>query len=376
MLLLFLSEFVRASLLVSLLPTLVTVGFRLPLDVAAFAISAHYLMDTLGRSPAGWLIDRFGARRVTGAGMAIALGALLLVATAAPTSPLWAYLALYGVGTSPLWPSVITTATLGREDNRGGIIGGIFALWLVAIGVGPMLMTFLLPDHLKAAILLVLAVQLVALAAARILPARGPHLAVALPGPALWRRIREIRVLFPGMFAQTMTVGLLLPVLNTFLRHILGLTGLRYGELLAVGGGLAVLLMVPVGALTDRFGERLPLAAGFLMAGGALIVLGQVRSFWPAASLAAVIGIAYALILPSWNSLLASTVDAGSAGSLWGVFMTVEGLGLTLGPVLGARAWDILPPEGPFLLAGLILAAMSLFYALYPLDRLRREMRP
>ncbi|MHB1505788.1 MAG: MFS transporter [Sulfobacillus sp.] len=369
--LLFLSEFVRATVLVSLLPDLVTVSFGLPLSIAAFAISAHYLMDTFGRSPSGWLVDRFGARAVTGVGTAISLLALFMVSRATVTSPLWLILAVYGIGTSPLWPSVITTATRGREEKRGSVIGGIFAIWIVAIGVGPVLMNFLLPAHLQTGLMIILAVQAVAFLLALLLPARAAHLGVPLPSLAVWRQVGKVSVLFPGMFAQTMTIGILLPELNLFLHNVLGLIGFRYGEMLAVGGGLAVLLMVPLGRMADRAGVRRPLVIGFGLAAVGLVFFGQARQFWPAALLAAMIGVAFALILPAWNTLLASTVHPRAEASLWGVFMTVEGLGLTVGPVLGAAAWGLMKPEGPFLLAAVILAVMCLFYALYPLDRLK-----
>ncbi len=367
----FLCEFVRATVLVSLLPDLVTVEFGLPLSIAAFAISAHYLMDTLGRSPSGWLVDRFGARAVTGMGAALSLLALFMVSRAGPTAPLWLFLAVYGVGTSPLWPSVITTATRGREERRGSVIGGVFAIWIIAIGVGPVLMNFLLPAHLKTGLMIVLAVQALAFLMALLLPARAAHAGVPLPSWKLWRRVGKVSVLFPGMFAQSMTVGVLLPVINLFLHNVLGLIGFRYGELLAVGGGLAVVLMVPLGRIADKSGVRRPLVAGFAMAAIGLVLLGETRQFWPAALLAALMGIGFALILPAWNTLLASTVHPSAEAALWGVFMTVEGLGLTVGPVLGAAAWGILKPEGPFLLAAVILAAMAVFYALYPLERLR-----
>lgn len=357
----------------SVLPTLVTLRFGLPLDVAALAISAHYLTDTLGRSPSGWLIDRLGAGRVMEAGMALAVLAILLVAFAGPASPLWLYLALYGVGTSPLWPAVITSATDGRAEDRGRIIGGIFTVWIVAIGLGPMLMNFVLPAHLKAALTGLLLIQLVALLVARTLPMGSRRFTPPFPDRTLWHRVRQIKVLFPGMFAQTLTVGILLPVINTFIRRVLGLTGFRYGELLAFGGCLAVVLMIPFGRLSDRFGVRPPLVAGFALAGAGLIVLGAARQFLEAMALAAMVGVAYALILPAWNSLLASTVDRPTAGALWGVFMTVEGLGLTTGPLVGVRAWDLLQPFGPFLVCGGILLVMSLFYAVYPLDRLTLE---
>jgi DHA1 family multidrug resistance protein-like MFS transporter len=373
--LLFAVEFVRAALLVSLLPFMVTHAFGLPLDVAAVAISAHYLLDTLGRSPSGLLVDRVGPRTVLFSGLVASLGLLLLLSFATTHTPLWLLLGLYGLAISPLWPVVIGRAAAGG-DRRGEMMGGVFALWLVAIGLGPIAMNILLQMiGWQVAFGLLLAVQTVAVVLAAGVPLGGRTTGGGLPRE-LWRHVRRVAVLFPGMFVQTMTLGLLLPVINAFAGQYLGAVGFRYAELLALGGGTAVVLMVPLGRLADRLGARQPLAVGLLLAAVGLVALGLSRNFWAAVGLAGLIGGAYALILPAWNNFLASVVPRQVRGALWGLFMTVEGLGLTVGPVLGAKAWDLWRPTGPFFLAAGVLLAMGVFYLTAPLSRLTDGERP
>jgi DHA1 family multidrug resistance protein-like MFS transporter len=368
--LLFASEFVRASLLVSLLPFIVTHRFGLPLDVAALAISAHYLMDTIGRSPSGWLVDRIGPKSVLLFGLAMALVMLVLFGLSRSTSPFWIYIALYGLCISPLWPVVIGRAATDGE-RRGEMVGGVFALWLVAIGLGPIIMNIVLQTgDWRVGFFILLGVQSVAILLA-LTASYGPSHPTPFLPQELWYHVKRLAILFPGMFVQTMTLGLLIPVINTFAARYIGAVGFRYAELLVLGGGTAVVLMVPLGRLTDRLGSHYPLSLGLLLAAVGLVGIGLVRHFWPAVALAGLVGGAYALILPAWNNFLASMVTKRLRGTLWGLFMTVEGLGLTVGPYLGAKAWDLWRPEGPFFLAALVLLGMGVFYLTVPLGHLR-----
>jgi len=42
--------------------------------------------------------------------------------------------------------------------------------------------------------------------------------------------------------------------------------------------------------------------------------------------------------------------------------MTVEGLGVALGPVVGGALWEAFGPHIPFLVGGFIFLGLSLFY--------------
>jgi MFS family permease len=369
-----LGEFVRTGLLVTLLPALATGRWHIGLEAAAWAISVHYLVDTLGRTPAGWLVDRYGTRRVLSVGMALAFAPLLLLFfLGGHHVPLFLLTGLYGVGTAPLWPATVTEATGDRRQSAGHVMGYVFAAWLVGAGLGPILTN--LAVHASFAwgfLLLILGQGFVLFWAPAMTGITRRLTRPREPWQALWQALWHVRPLLPGMFAQTLTLGLFLPILNLFAQHVLHLGPISYAELLFGAGGVAVVLMVPLGRMADLVGVKTPLAVGFALAAVAVLLLGDARSFSTALAFGAMAGLAYALILPAWNSLLASVAPGGAEGSLWGVFMSVEGLGLSFGPVLGAHAWEMFGVRGPFEAAGVVLTVMALFYLSYPLQNLRR----
>ncbi len=371
----FFGEFVRTGVLITLLPALATQRWHVGIDAAAWAISAHYLVDTIGRAPAGWLVDRWGTRRPLAVGMLIAIIALTLLFTIGNRVPLFVLTGLYGIGTAPLWPATVTEATGDRNQSVGGAMGYVFAAWLVGAGLGPVLTNVLVHHDFYYAFILLLGVQAIGAVWAPLVTGftkrlRRPSTPLHALLSALWR----VRPLLPGMFAQTMSLGLFLPIINVFAQRVLGLNPYGYAELLFGAGAVAVLLMVPLGHLSDRIGIKLPLVVGFGLASVAVFLLGGARSFDSALGFGILAALAYAFILPAWNSLLASVAPGGAEGSLWGVFMSVEGLGLAVGPVLGARAWDRFGVRGPFAAAAVLLGVMAVFYLSYPLYRLRRPI--
>ncbi len=372
-LIVFFGEFVRNGVLITLLPALATQRWHVGLVAAAWAISAHYLVDTICRTPAGWLVDRFGTRRPLAVGMVIALVALVLLFALGGKVPLYLLTGLYGIGTAPLWPATVTEATGDRLQSAGGAMGYVFAAWLVGAGLGPVLTNVLVHGSFGYAFALLLGVQMIgALWAPLVTGVTRRLLRPATPLRALASALWRVRPLLPGMFAQTMSLGLFLPIINVFAQRVLGLNPVGYAELLFGAGAVAVLLMVPFGHLADRIGIKTPLVVGFGLASIALTLLGGARTFGAALGFGVLAALAYAFILPAWNSLLASVAPGGAEGSLWGVFMSVEGLGLATGPVLGARAWSQFGVRGPFVVAAIVLCIMAIFYLSYPLHRLRR----
>ena len=368
-------EFTRGAMLIILVPFLVTVVLHQSLDVAAFAISAHYFVDTVLRTPSGWVIDRTGTRGPLVAGIVLGVFTVTALALFSMQMPLWVVTGVFGIGTAPLWPSVVTTTSDHGSDDRGGRLGSVFAGWLVGAGLGPVVLNLVLKRNLIDAFAVLIGGQVVALLLALLTPNRQPHrVSSKRASLAIVQSVRRLFVLFPGMFAQTMVLGVLMPIASVYIRRVLGLTGFGFDKLLFLGGGIAVLAMVPMGRLSDRLGVRLPLTAGFGLVGFGLLIFPAVRSFYSVVLLAGLIGTAYALLLPAWNNFLASVIPSEAAGSMWGIFMSVEGLGLTVGPLLGAQAWDRVGPVGPFWLGGLILVVMATFYGLYPLQRLMHPL--
>jgi MFS family permease len=140
------------------------------------------------------------------------------------------------------------------------------------------------------------------------------------------------------------------------------------------GGGAMVLALVPFGRLADRVGYRGVLTVGFALAATMLLVLISRHGLRQALPPIMLLGLAYAMILPAWNGLLTSSAPHERRGSLMGFFMTVEGAGFALGPPLGGALATMLGSSTwPFYGAALMLAAMTVLYALLPLQRFRLD---
>ncbi len=188
--------------------------------------------------------------------------------------------------------------------------------------------------------------------------------------------LREIRALFPGMFVQTLAIGILIPVLTPYARVVLGVSPQMQSVAMLTVGGATVILLPVMGKLIDRVGARPFLSGGFLLTAVALVLFTLQTSVWPAIGFMVLLGFSYAMILPSWNSVLDRAIDREKRGAMWGVFMTVEGLGTAAGPYIGGRLWQTVGPQAPFLLSASVVGVMGLVYVFMRIPGLGRRLEP
>ncbi len=93
-------------------------------EVAAMITAAYYAAITLGRISVGFVVDRWGNRRLVAAGTALALaGALLFAST---TSPIAAALALglIGLGFAPVYPCLMHEAPRRFASEAAQVVIG------------------------------------------------------------------------------------------------------------------------------------------------------------------------------------------------------------------------------------------------------------
>jgi|GEM_PF-418966 Arabinose efflux permease len=148
LIILFLVEFVKGALLVTVVPVYMNVVLGLSAYVVGWALALQYAGDNLFRTPMGWLIDRIGYRTGIVTGTFLAMLSVLMMAFARNSWWMIAGTTLLGVGTSPLWPSVITGATEeAGESARGSVMSVIYVAWLSGTGVGPVVINFFIHDR-------------------------------------------------------------------------------------------------------------------------------------------------------------------------------------------------------------------------------------
>jgi MFS family permease len=399
-------EFIRMSLFITFLPSFMT-SLHFTTMAIAVVISANVLADNLSKSAVGWLVDHRGPWPVLLAGSITALfGVVLIVLFHEKLFFLSIAGILIGLGVAPTWPAAITGSiqTVG-EENRAKIISIISTVWLAGGGLGPVLMGHLIDTRKRQflsklgmplinayktglVIMLAIAVLAVVICVLGLISwRRTPHLCTSNldseTGERRTHRIQDIlkrlwkvKGLVPGMFFQTFTLGMLMPNLLPYATGTIGLSEGQYSNLLLIGGAFVVLFMIPVGHMADKFGSRAFLVAGFALAAAALFILvryGNATNIW---FIVGFVGLSYALIQPAWNALLAGAIPPEQRGVLMGLFMSVEGLGFGLGPLLGGYLGSLktfelgflgkMGASTPFYASSVLLVIMAFVYLAYP----------
>ncbi len=365
---LFFVEFVRGAVAISFMPIYGQKVLGLSLDIIGVAITAHYVTDTALKIAIGWLLDRFSARTIVHAGLLLSLGGVFLFQYADTPWLFIAAAALFGVGVSPIW---IVCLTKVADENRATQMGYLYTIWFAGIGAGPVVCNLLLDYSPGITYWLLVALSVIAWMLSLFISNRQERPVLTIPLAqqlAMLRdKLRQMRLLLPGMILQTAGAGMLVPILPSFAEKELGIDPTQYSLLLLAGGACTVLGLMPMGRLSDRVGrKKLFLVGGFGMFALTLAFLASTPPLWQCILLAVVLGLSYAAVLPSWNALLASYVPPQQQGLGWGIFSTVEGIGVMIGPVAGGVIAHVRGESDVVWISALLFGLIGLLYLLFP----------
>jgi MFS family permease len=180
-------------------------------------------------------------------------------------------------------------------------------------------------------------------------------------------KLVRMKPLVPGMVLQTAAAGLLVPILPSFATGHLQLTYSEYSLVLIAAGVVTAGCLIPMGRLSDRWGLRLPLIAGFAAMALALFLMPHARSIYGALPLAVMLGFAYSAVLPAWNALMSRYVPDEQKATGWGVLSGIEGLGVMIGPVAGGALAHRFGEAAAVGLSALLLLTIAVFYLLFPI---------
>lgn len=376
---LFLMEFTRGAFFFTFLPLYAVNYLSLSVATAGLAVSAHFLFETLFKSTAGWQLDRRGLW-VIHLGLLMGLFALFVLKLYPTTYVLIAGSAFFGLAVSPVWLAVISNVAPVQTSDRAARMGVVFAVWLAGGGGGPVAINFFINNDYGQAFWILIGLWILAILVATVtLKLAGGETKEITAGTGfsfakeivkLAQNQAVIKILLPGMFLQTMSAGLLVPLLPVYVQTELGLSSNQYGFLLLAGGIAAAVSFLPMGRLADRVKLKTLLSSGFAMTALSLALFAMARTMASIFLLAALLGFSYAIVLPAWNNLQAKVISPEWQSTGWGVFATIEGAGIAVGPALGGLVANSFGITGAIILTTIILATMACFYFAYPLDKL------
>jgi MFS family permease len=371
---LFLVEFVRGAFLMSFLPAYGVNHLGFSVAMVGTAVTAHYAADTVVKIAMGYVLNRFSMRWIVSGGLLLAVVSLLSLQVM--QNGVWLVISsiLYGIGLSPVWLACVSYI---EDQHRGTQMGSIYTAWLGGIGGGLFLTNFLLDRIGMLVFWLLIVLAVLGFLASLSLPKSGAQtLHIAGMGEQvreLVGRLRLILPLLPGMILQTLAASMMVPVLPSFVTNVIGLHYSQYSLVLLLGGVCAVAGLIPMGRLSDHFGERWFLVGGFGIFAITLAVLSGSRTFGSICVLAVVLGLSYSAVLPAWNALLASQVSEEQKTMSWGIFSSLEGIGVMFGPILGGWIAELVSARATLLVSAVVMGLIALFYAVYPIQAMLRK---
>jgi MFS family permease len=364
---LFLVEFVRGAFLISYLPAYAIDQLHISVSMVGMAITVHYLTDTVVKGFIGYLLDRFPFHLIVQGGLFISFLGLIAIPDSYQAWLLILTSAVFGLGISAIW---IVCLSKVQEANRAAQMGLLYMFWFIGMGLGPVCFNFMMDWSIRFSFWVLVLIWGISWALSLSIShntiARMEQMPLAIQVQRLWNRMKTMRALIPGMILQTMAAGMLVPILPHFATKHLGITYSQYSYLLMAGGASVVLGLIPMGKLSDSIGGKWFLVCGFGIFAVSLYALTFRPSFYLSMVWAIVLGVSYAAVLPTWNALLSHYVPSEQQGLGWGIFSSVEGIGVIIGPVIGGWIAAWMNDTVTVWVSAALLGSIALFYFFFP----------
>ena len=329
----------------------------------------------------GWLVDKYGPRRVVNAGVGVLAVGYLLLSQVSSLETFFAAIFVMAIGASLGGFSSLAIAVVNWFERRRatalGLLSAGFAASSLVLPV--VVLSLALFGWRATAALSALATLLVAVPAAQVLRHR-PELHGLLPDGAqhlvpsptatdaqearrpdaftLRRALRARRFWYLSA-GHACAVVVVSAVMLHLVPHLTGSLGLTLAE---ASGFVVVLSMVTLiaavvgGAAGDRFDRRNLLVA--CMGGHALgiLILGYASAGWMVVAFALLHGLAWGVRGPLMSSIRADYFGRTAYGTISGVAQVVVMLGMVSGPLIAGLAYDL---TGSYVLGFNLIAGVA-----------------
>lgn len=312
-------------------------------DVALVFSVAAFLWFLLG-APGGMAADRFGARRVAGAGVASLVLALWLASRAQSLEALYATYSIgIGLGVGLVYVPSVGAVQPWFAANRA-LASGIAIAGIGAGNIaGPLLAAWWIEAFgwRGAYVALSLFVLIVGGLAAGLLHEKqgsslqrqeGVTLSTALRTRAFW-------LLFASLVASC--VGLFVPMvhLGPYAQDA-GYSEAQGVTLVSLIGLGSLLGRFAIGPFADRLGRQLSLAAMYAGLGAMLLVWWAASAWWLLALFAVAFGMFYGAYVALLPTIVMDLYGARAVSGIIGCLYTGAGVGTLVGPWLAGLAYD------------------------------------
>lgn len=338
--------------------------FGAPRGDVALVFSVAAFVWFLCGAPGGMLADRFGPRRVTGAGVACLVLALWLASRADSVIMLYATYSIgIGIGVGLVYVPSVGAVQPWFERNRAAASG----IAIAGIGAGnfvvPLLAAWLIERFGWRGAYLALTLFVLVLGAAAALSMKEKTVlkrGEALPGVGLGEALKrgEFWLLYLSLFFSC--VGVFVPMvhLGPFAQD-LGYSEAQGVALVSFVGLGSLLGRFTIGPFADRLGRRASLVAMYAGLGAMLLVWWGSSAYGALVFFAIAFGMFYGGCVALLPTIVMDLYGARAVSGIIGWLYTGAGLGTLLGPWLAGVAYDAYATYDIPILASAALAFLA-----------------
>jgi MFS transporter, FSR family, fosmidomycin resistance protein len=347
---------------------------RQELDVSWVALgvvtSVFYGVSGLAQTAAGFLVDRFGARRILLAGMTLAS---VSIAAASLASAYWALLVVAagaGLGNSVFHPADYSMLNASVSARR---IARAYSMHAISGNLGWVLAPLLVGTvtHLAGWRIALLTAGGLALVVTGLLATQTRGLGSPMPPPATAERVglrADLSVLMAAPILMAFGYFALLTGSTTGIQTfaVPALEAIYHAPLTLATGALTVYLfgnatgVLIGGFLADRVRRHdLVAAAGVLSAATLMVVLGSgAVALRGIAVVMALTGFAMGVTAPSRDMLVRAATPRGSSGKVFGFVYSGLDLGALVAPPVYGWLLDRGEPRAMFVVIATVMLVM------------------
>jgi multidrug resistance protein len=189
-------------------------------------------------------------------------------------------------------------------------------------------------------------------------------------------RATAVALVTLATFADLVAYSICVPVLPDFARR-LGASPAEIGLMFASFGVTLLLVSVPMGAISDRTGRKVPLVTGMLALAGSTLLFARADSLPLLFAARMVQGAADGVTWVVGFALIADCYGPEDRGRVMGYVMSGTSLGIIVGPSIGGWLYDAGGVALPFqLVAGLALVCAIGFIVIRPNTKRTEAVRP
>jgi MFS family permease len=176
---------------------------------------------------------------------------------------------------------------------------------------------------------------------------------------------RELTILFLVNVAIGLTSQLVQPLFPLYLKEI-GASDFENAVVISIGNLTSTLLMLPSGALMNRYGKKAFLVLASLTSGVSVLLMAFTGNWTIVIPLNMLLNASMCFFVPSRLAIIAENATPANSASLFGLMNLAWPIGGVIGPVLGGLLAESVGWGSVFLIA----AAVSLI-AIYPALKVR-----